>query len=416
LVASVGTTRLGHDGLGSVVQRVGGATAASQYDAWGQYSGGSPVVGDVTPGFAGQSWDSDSGLSYAQQRWMAPALGRFLSEDPVGVTPERLLAVRELNGFGYAGGNPGRWRDPDGRIIPLLIVGGVLVWEALTIREEVAGGKGLTESSDAVMRKSMQHFADQGYSAAQQSGSTAAGLATATGGQFATQTLFALPNLVLHPVDSARGIVKLPVGALSGAYGAITTTGEERLANIGKMAGGVGGTLAVVAGAGEGLQSIAEKRVATLPEMDSYSTASGIAELANLTSGDIEGLAAQRVALLSLLHKRELGLDPAIGKFRPQEARVGSELEARLGVQLKRATRGADWVDPATKTTYDLVGPVPNEHFSLPDFTKQIDRHFLKADRPVVDLRGLSEENVAGVDRYINGLPKASSERLIVLR
>jgi RHS repeat-associated protein len=96
------------------VQRVGGATAASQYDAWGQYSGGSPGFGDVTPGYAGQSWDTDSGLSYAQQRWMIPQLGRFASEDPIGATGQRLLGARELNGFGYAGANPLRWADPNG--------------------------------------------------------------------------------------------------------------------------------------------------------------------------------------------------------------------------------------------------------------------------------------------------------------
>ncbi|HUC06770.1 MAG TPA: hypothetical protein VMR96_01660, partial [Solirubrobacterales bacterium] len=48
-------------------------------------------------------------LSYAQQRWMIPQLGRFASEDPVGVTAGRMLAVRELSGFGYVGGNPLRW-------------------------------------------------------------------------------------------------------------------------------------------------------------------------------------------------------------------------------------------------------------------------------------------------------------------
>lgn len=42
-----------------------------------------PAIGEATLAYAGQHWDADLGLSYAQQRWYEPGSGRFLSEDPV---------------------------------------------------------------------------------------------------------------------------------------------------------------------------------------------------------------------------------------------------------------------------------------------------------------------------------------------
>jgi RHS repeat-associated protein len=53
-------------------------------------------------------------LSYAQQRWYDPRTGRFLSEDPVGVTDERLGMPSGLQTFAYASANPLRYVDPLG--------------------------------------------------------------------------------------------------------------------------------------------------------------------------------------------------------------------------------------------------------------------------------------------------------------
>jgi RHS repeat-associated protein len=118
-LASVGGERVLNDGVGSVVGRWSGSalTAESRLDAFGNYRSGAPSVGDPSPGFAGQSWDPQLNLSYAQQRWYAPELGRFLSEDPIGVSDGRLFNPNELNGFGYAGSNPTRYVDPDGRFV-----------------------------------------------------------------------------------------------------------------------------------------------------------------------------------------------------------------------------------------------------------------------------------------------------------
>jgi RHS repeat-associated protein len=113
LVTSVGGERLMHDGLGSVVGRVraGGGVVTTRFDAWGNIKAGEPGAADPTAAYAGQHWDRDLGLSYAQQRWYEPRVGRFLSEDPVsgvGRLPMSLLQ------FAYGAGNPLRYIDPWG--------------------------------------------------------------------------------------------------------------------------------------------------------------------------------------------------------------------------------------------------------------------------------------------------------------
>lgn len=63
-------------------------------------------------GFAGHVEDVQTGLNYMQQRYYSPAIGRFLSADPVNVK------TRDASGFNryfYAENNPYRFVDPDGR-------------------------------------------------------------------------------------------------------------------------------------------------------------------------------------------------------------------------------------------------------------------------------------------------------------
>ncbi|WP_425531463.1 RHS repeat domain-containing protein [Pseudoxanthomonas winnipegensis] len=64
------------------------------------------------PGFTGHVLDAATGMSYMQQRYYDPSLGRFLSVDPV-------TAYNDPNGsfsrYWYANNNPYRFADPDGR-------------------------------------------------------------------------------------------------------------------------------------------------------------------------------------------------------------------------------------------------------------------------------------------------------------
>jgi RHS repeat-associated protein len=121
VVSAIGGQRVLRDGMGSIVGKWNGSQPQNQrrYEPFGQFrTNGTnwtqPTPNEATLAYAGQHYDVTSGLSYAQQRWYAPELGRFLSEDPVGANAERLTRGRNLDGFAYGGGNPGAWIDPTG--------------------------------------------------------------------------------------------------------------------------------------------------------------------------------------------------------------------------------------------------------------------------------------------------------------
>jgi RHS repeat-associated protein len=63
------------------------------------------------PGFTGHVTDQATGLSYMQQRYYDPGIGRFLSVDPVTASGNG----GNFNRYLYAAGNPYRFTDPDGR-------------------------------------------------------------------------------------------------------------------------------------------------------------------------------------------------------------------------------------------------------------------------------------------------------------
>jgi RHS repeat-associated protein len=64
------------------------------------------------PGYTGHVDDAQTGLTYMQQRYYDPDVGRLLSVDPVGVDT---TTAGNFNRYKYANGNPYRFVDPDGR-------------------------------------------------------------------------------------------------------------------------------------------------------------------------------------------------------------------------------------------------------------------------------------------------------------
>ncbi len=71
--------------------------------------------------FTGRRWDPESGYYYFRNRFMDPALGRFVSRDPIGLWGD---AANLGNGYTYAASNPWSVVDPFG------LCGGNQSWAA----------------------------------------------------------------------------------------------------------------------------------------------------------------------------------------------------------------------------------------------------------------------------------------------
>lgn len=100
------------DALGTPLLETGPTGAqvqTAEYDPWGRLLN-HPVTDKV--GFTGHLQDGSTGLTYMQQRYYDPSIGRFLSVDPV--TPYE-KPITNFNRYVYALNNPYRFTDPDGR-------------------------------------------------------------------------------------------------------------------------------------------------------------------------------------------------------------------------------------------------------------------------------------------------------------
>lgn len=99
------------DALGSVVAVTdsnGSVIERNQYEPYGEDLSG---IKDG-PGYTGHVSDAVTGLSYMQQRYYDPWIGRFLSTDPVTALSN---PVAMFNRYSYAGNNPVNATDPDGQ-------------------------------------------------------------------------------------------------------------------------------------------------------------------------------------------------------------------------------------------------------------------------------------------------------------
>ena len=75
---------------------------------------GEPADGGYAdgPGYTGHVTDAASKLTYMQQRYYDPMVGRFLSVDPMA---SDTITGWNFNRYNYAANNPHKFKDPDGR-------------------------------------------------------------------------------------------------------------------------------------------------------------------------------------------------------------------------------------------------------------------------------------------------------------
>ena len=98
------------DGLGSMgktTSAAGAVTLTRRYDAWGNLELGAATSGYA---FTGREWDPETGLYYYRARYYDPKVGRFISEDPIGL-------LGGLHLYRYADNAPTNAIDPYGEFI-----------------------------------------------------------------------------------------------------------------------------------------------------------------------------------------------------------------------------------------------------------------------------------------------------------
>lgn len=100
------------DALGSPVAKTNQAGVVQDRTSYEPYGAAinKPTYEGI--GYTGHVQDGASGLTYMQQRYYDPAIGRFLSADPVEADSN---TGSNFNRFWYANNNPYSFTDPDGR-------------------------------------------------------------------------------------------------------------------------------------------------------------------------------------------------------------------------------------------------------------------------------------------------------------
>lgn len=96
------------DGLGSIIalaNQAGAIVTQYSYDPFGKTT--TSGLASANPfQYTGRENDG-TGLYYYRARYYNPSIGRFISEDPIGLDGG-------INLYGYVGGNPVNWVDPEG--------------------------------------------------------------------------------------------------------------------------------------------------------------------------------------------------------------------------------------------------------------------------------------------------------------
>ncbi|MDP5032367.1 RHS repeat-associated core domain-containing protein [Paraglaciecola sp.] len=140
-LTSSGTNSYVYDGHGRrIIKNKNGAKTYSLYNSAGvlmstyenngytdYYYLGSQLVAKYAdprtqsdePGYTGHVEDNDLQLTYMQQRYYDPVVGRFYSNDPVGAVEHLSNAegIMGFNRYSYAVNNPYKYTDPDGRVV-----------------------------------------------------------------------------------------------------------------------------------------------------------------------------------------------------------------------------------------------------------------------------------------------------------
>lgn len=132
--AQSSSTKFQHtDALGSpvaVTNQAGTVIERNDYEPYGAVIGKPNYQGI---GYTGHVQDAATGLTYMQQRYYDPGIGRFLSVDPVTAYGGD---ARYFHRYWYAAGNPYKYTDPDGRILDIVADVGFIAYSGYKLVTE----------------------------------------------------------------------------------------------------------------------------------------------------------------------------------------------------------------------------------------------------------------------------------------
>lgn len=149
------TVRYQHtDTLGSVIMETNASGqmigSRHQYQPFGQGLNGQKTG----LGYTGHLEDTDLGLTYMQQRYYDPVVGRFYSNDPVDMLGhmQKGNPTMGFNRYAYANNNPYKYVDPDGQFGQIAIgaIIGAVVGAGVEAYKQVESGNGLDVKALAV--------------------------------------------------------------------------------------------------------------------------------------------------------------------------------------------------------------------------------------------------------------------------
>jgi RHS repeat-associated protein len=105
------------DRLGSVTDVIDGQGVVLNhlvYDSFGHVVSQTDASVEFRYGYTGREFDQETGLDYYRARYYDSAVGRFISEDPLG------FGAGDTNIYRYVGNSPTNWRDPSGLKVTII--------------------------------------------------------------------------------------------------------------------------------------------------------------------------------------------------------------------------------------------------------------------------------------------------------
>ncbi|WP_333609521.1 RHS repeat domain-containing protein, partial [Arsukibacterium sp.] len=122
-----------------------------------------PGAQSDNPGYTGHAEDNDLQLTYMQQRYYDPLIGRFYSNDPVDMLGhlQRGNPTMGFNRYAYANNNPYKYVDPDGRhpcalgpvAVGVCVIGAVIIGHTIVEAEDKLDKLGKAAMEDNLKRE-----------------------------------------------------------------------------------------------------------------------------------------------------------------------------------------------------------------------------------------------------------------------